>query len=306
MFGLTELIAQEGPVVWIDRVARAPLSVVVMVAIALTAIRLMVWPILKNTPQHLRFGNFKIAKAVNDTTDAAVYAGVVVFMLVRPFGIQTFYIPTGSMINTLHLHDYIIANKFIYRFNEPKHGDIIVFKPPKRALSPDQKDTDFIKRLIGKEGDVIEWKNKQLYRNGKAVNEPYVDYTYPGNPNGEPMPPELSSSVVQANYKLIEWKGQYIPVQYTDNTVNMVPLGSIYESNALTGCAAELSPKDADEAKAWRDAPAAAIPKGYYFFMGDNRNGSFDGRGWGLVPRESLIGKAEFIFFPMARWRQTR
>lgn len=309
MFGLTDLLAQAPPsgfVVVVDKVARAPLSLVVLFAILFTVIRLAVWPILKNTPRHKRMGNYTFARIVNDVCDAVVYAGVVVFMLVRPFGVQTFFIPSGSMINTLHLYDYIVANKFIYRFKEPNHGDIVVFKPPKEALFPDQGDTDFIKRLIGKPGDVIEWKDKVLYRNGQAVDEPYVDYTFPGDPGGPPMPRQDWGTIRQANFKLVKDGERYIPVQYTDNTVNMMPLGTAMDDEMITGCAKELVPRSPDEARRWKDLPPAPIPPKFFLFMGDNRNGSFDGRGWGLVPRESIIGKSEFIWFPMARWRQTK
>lgn len=309
MFGLTALLAQSAPsgfVVWVDKVARAPLSLVVIFALVFTAIRLVVWPILKKTPRHERYGMYTVARYVNDICDAVVYAGVVVFMLVRPFGVQTFFIPSGSMINTLHLYDYIVANKFVYRFSEPQRNDIVVFKPPKRALFEGQGDTDFIKRLIGKAGDVIEWKNKKLYRNGQPVDEPYVDYTYPGDANGPPMPRQEWDQIRQANFKLIKDGDQYIPVQYTDYTVNMMPLGDPVDDDMVTGCAKELVPKNPEEARRWRDAPPAAIPPGYFFFMGDNRNGSFDGRGWGLVPRDSIIGKSEFIWFPMSRWRLTK
>jgi signal peptidase I len=56
----------------------------------------------------------------------------------------------------------------------------------------------------------------------------------------------------------------------------------------------------------FKDAPAVKVPKGYYLMMGDNRNGSFDSRGWGLVPRESIIGRSEVIWLPFSRWRLTR
>ena len=53
-------------------------------------------------------------------------------------------------------------------------------------------------------------------------------------------------------------------------------------------------------------APAEKVPPGYYLMMGDNRNGSFDSRGWGLVPRDAIVGRSEAIWLPMSRWRATR
>ena len=310
MLGLTALLAQTEPsgfVVWVDRIARAPLSKVVLFAAFFTFVRLAVWPTLKNTPTYERLGAYNFAKVVNEICDAIVYAGVVVFMLVRPFGIQTFFIPSGSMIDTLLLYDYIVANKWVYRVAEPKHNDIVVFKPPKGALNEGQGDTDFIKRLIGTPGDIVEWKGKRLYRNGKPIDEPYVDYTVPLSPSGPVLPVSSWKDVNQADFKLVFDNGRYIPVQYTGTFVNRIatvenPTG---EDISNTGCADEFVPKDAAEALRWRNLPPAPIPPGYYFFMGDNRNGSFDSRGWGLVPRDSIIGKSEFIWFPFNRWRKT-
>jgi len=61
----------------------------------------------------------------------------------------------------------------------------------------------------------------------------------------------------------------------------------------------------ADERAAMK-LPPQRIPKGFYLMMGDNRNNSFDGRGWGLVPRNQIIGRSEFIWLPISRWRMTR
>ncbi|MBS1721527.1 MAG: signal peptidase I [Armatimonadetes bacterium] len=306
MFGLVNLLAVSSFVEWVDRIARAPLSKVVMVAVALTIIRAVLHPYLKNTPAHQRYGVYGIAKLVNEVCDAVVYAGVVVFMLVRPFGIQTFYIPTGSMIDTLLLNDYVVANKFIYRTRNPQRLEIVVFKPPKRALNPDQEDSDFIKRLIGLPGEVVEWKDKRLTVDGKYIPEPFVDYTFPGNPGGAVMPEADWGSIRQANFKIIKDGDRYVPVQYTDDCVNMMPLGNSYEDEMATYCAKEFVPTSPAQAREWKNAPPAAIPPGSYLFMGDNRNGSFDGRGWGLVPRDDIIGRSEFIWFPISRWRVTR
>ena len=309
MFPLWELVAQSEPsgfVVWIDRIARAPLSKVVLVAAALTFLRLAVWPILKSTQPDDRFGLYNLARVVNEVCDAVVYAGVVVFMLVRPFGVQTFYIPSGSMIDTLMLNDYIVANKFVYRFWKPKHGDIVVFKPPARALNAGQEDTDFIKRLIGEPGDVIEFKDRVLYRNGAAVPEPYVDFTYPGNHEGPVVSMKDRIFIRQADFKLVEIDGKVVPLQYTDTFVNTMPLASTTEDGSLTQCAPEYVPPSPDTAKEWRDLPAVKVPADHYLFMGDNRNGSSDGRSWGLATADNVIGKSEFIWFPISRWQWTK
>jgi signal peptidase I len=85
--------------------------------------------------------------------ESALIAIVLVFLVIRPFVVQAFYIPSGSMRLTLLEQDRILVNKFIFRIRTPQQGEIVVFRAPPRA-SPDEKD--FIKRVIGLPGDRVE------------------------------------------------------------------------------------------------------------------------------------------------------
>jgi signal peptidase I len=96
-----------------------------------------------------------------------------VFGFVRPFVMEAFWIPSGSMIPTLEIGDRVLVNKFIYRFTEPKRGDIIVFR------SVDNPDEDLIKRVVGLPGDKISEKNGKLFVNGKRQKEPYTNKKLP-------------------------------------------------------------------------------------------------------------------------------
>ncbi|AVX20490.1 signal peptidase I . Serine peptidase. MEROPS family S26A [Carboxydocella sporoproducens DSM 16521] len=98
----------------------------------------------------------------------ALAIAVVLAAIIRFFVVQPFYIPSGSMEPTLKPGDRIIVNKFIYRFTKPQRGDIMVFKFP---LDPKR---DFIKRVIGLPGDIVEIKDSNLYINGKQIKEPYL------------------------------------------------------------------------------------------------------------------------------------
>lgn len=98
----------------------------------------------------------------------SIAIAVILAVVIRVFLFQFFVIPSGSMEPTLTEGDMIAANKIIYRFSEPKRGDIIVFKYP---LNPDR---DFVKRLIGLPGEKVQIKNSTLYINGKKVAEPYL------------------------------------------------------------------------------------------------------------------------------------
>ena len=102
-----------------------------------------------------------------------VVSFALVFGFVRPFVMEVFWIPSGSMIPTLEIGDRVLVNKFIYRFTEPKRGDIIVFK------SVDTPDEDLIKRVVGLPGDEIAVRNGRLFRNGEPQKEPYTNKSLP-------------------------------------------------------------------------------------------------------------------------------
>lgn len=275
----------------IDRLARTPLSQIILLVVVCTAIRFGVAPFLAKTPGHRRSGFYTVAKFFNEFLDAVIYAAVFVFMVVRPFGVQTFTIPSGSMLDTIQLSDFILANKAVYRYTSPKVGDIVVFRPPKYACQPNQLapdgtvNADFIKRCVGVPGDVVEIRNGTLFRNGKEINEPYVkakpDWDFklvkvgnvvPNNPSGQ----------------------EYWPLAIHGDIVNI--------NDGRT--AEPFVVEDTSVGDRLRELPPASIPPGYYLFVGDNRPGSFDGRAWGLIHETDIIGRAEFIWWPMARWRK--
>ncbi len=306
MLDFTNLIAQahqdggSSVLQLVDKLARTPLSQVVIVMAIVTALRVLLFPKLVNTPPHLRSGSYGVAKFANEFFDAVVYAGVFVFLVIRPFVIQTFYIPSASMVQTLQINDFIVANKWVYRFSEPKRGDVVVFRPPAYALQPGQsEDTDFIKRVIGLPGDLIEIKDNKLFRNGQLVDEKYVHWTTMDpfdNTKFRDLQENERFAVPLLSFKLIDWKGQVIPVSYGDGQVNNHAASIFQPSNTSMG---------AEEAREMLNAPAVAVPPGKVLFMGDNRLYSDDGRFWGLADRSRVIGRAEFIFMPLNRIGRT-
>ncbi len=96
-----------------------------------------------------------------------------VFGFVRPFVMEAFWIPSASMIPTLQIGDRVLVNKFIYRFTEPEHGDIIVFQ------SVDSSNEDLIKRVVGLPGDKIAVRGGKLFVNGEPQKEPYTNKKVP-------------------------------------------------------------------------------------------------------------------------------
>ena len=113
----------------------------------------------------------------------AILVAIVLALFIRTFIIQAFKIPSGSMKQTLQIGDHILVNKFIYGIkmpflmttivpiNNPERGDIVVFKFPEDA------DKDFIKRVIGIAGDVVECRDKQVYINHKRLNHDFGIHT---------------------------------------------------------------------------------------------------------------------------------
>jgi signal peptidase I len=99
--------------------------------------------------------------------DPFIIAGIAAWVLIT-FVARTYYIPSGSMLPTLQIHDVLLVGKFEYRFHPPNEGDIVVFPPP--VPTPD----DFIKRVIGRPGDTLRIAGGTVYLDGKPLVEPYV------------------------------------------------------------------------------------------------------------------------------------
>jgi signal peptidase I len=217
---------------------------------------------------------------------------VVIAIVVRTFAFEPFNIPSGSMIPTLLIGDYLFVSKTAYGYSrfsfpwglapfhgriwsgDPKRGDVVVFRPP------GDPDTDFIKRVIGLPGDKIQVKGGILQINGTPVQRQKID-DFIDTSSGEPIS---------------------VP-QYIETLPNGVS-HRIIESSGDTG---QLD-----------NTPIYVVPQGDYFMMGDNRDNSNDSRVWkgyieppldqeitdpalldkvGFVPAENLIGPAKILFW---------
>ena len=115
----------------------------------------------------------------------ALAVALILAFVIRTFVVQAFKIPSGSMLDTLLIGDHLLVNKFLYGtripftdkvimpLEDPQRGDVIVFE------FPEDTSKDFIKRIMGVPGDVLEMKDKVLYRNGQKLDEPYIKHTDP-------------------------------------------------------------------------------------------------------------------------------
>jgi signal peptidase I len=215
----------------------------------------------------------KASGGILDTIKTIVYA-VLIALVVRTVAYEPFNIPSGSMVPTLLVGDYLFVSKFSYGysryslplglplfsgrifFHSPERGDVVVFK------LPTDNSTDYIKRVIGLPGDHIQMKNGILNINGQPVPRRRID-----------------------DYLYQEGNGVIIPLaQYIETLPNGVQHRIIEMS--------DNGPLD--------NTQEYVVPPGDYFMMGDNRDNSQDSRvlsAVGYVPAENLIGKAQFIFF---------
>ncbi len=183
-------------------------------------------------------------------------------LILRSFLFEPFQIPTGSMIPTLNVGDFIVVNKNAYGVRlpvsgtkimdvgEPKRGDVMVFIPP-------HDPNYYIKRVIGLPGDHIRYANKTIYVNGEPLEQEYVDFINTRRP----------------------------PVVYSLETVGDTT-HDIYTSPSPT----YIRPGS------WLWPEGRVIPEGHYFMMGDNRDNSSDSRVWGPVSEDKIVGKAVAVW----------
>ena len=193
----------------------------------------------------------------------SLFPVLLVVLLFRSFLFEPFKIPSGSMIPTLLVGDFILVNKFAYglklpvlntRFisvGEPHRGDVVVFRYP---VDP---GINFIKRMVGLPGDTITYRFKQLYVNGEPVK-----------------------SVDQGPYTSRDVK---CTTPRPDARRLKEDLGGVKHDILLHD---ETAGRDGQ----W------VVPPGHYFVMGDNRDRSNDSREWGFVPEANLMGRAVGIW----------
>ena len=124
----------------------------------------------------------------------SICVAVILALFVRTFFVQAFKIPTGSMENNLLIGDHLLVNKFVFAptlspleaallpIDPIRRGDVIVFK------YPEQPDRDFIKRVVGLPGEMVELRNKKVYIDGQPLDEPYVHFIFPPDEDASQHP----------------------------------------------------------------------------------------------------------------------
>ncbi len=215
-----------------------------------------------------------------DTVKTLFYAALIA-LFVRTVFVEPFSIPSGSMIPSLLVGDYLFVSKMSYGYSrhslplsmplikgrifyeEPKQGDVIVFK------LPSDNRTDYIKRLIGMPGDKIQVKQGRLYINGKQIER-----------------------IADKDFVMRDERGKAMRF---DRYIEVLPNGVRHPIIEMS----DEGPFDNTE--------EFTVPEGHFFMMGDNRDNSLDSRSVkvGFVPAVNLVGRAKFLFFSndgTARW----
>lgn len=192
---------------------------------------------------------------------ASFFPVLLIVLVLRSFIFEPFRIPSGSMIPTLLIGDFIVVKKFsygirlpvihtkIFDLGQPEIGDVAVFR------FPDNPRLDYIKRVVGTPGDTIEYKNRTLTINGETI------LISGETPHRDPD---------------------------SDDTLT----GEVVRIENLVGVEHEIlhNPARRSGEGTWK------VPEGHYFMVGDNRDNSNDSRYWGFVPEENLVGKASRIW----------
>jgi len=202
-----------------------------------------------------------------DSWMRSIGMALILFLVIRTFIIEAFQIPTGSMERTLLAGDFLFVNKAVYGaqipgtnarlpgFESPRRGDVIVFEYPKDPT------LNYVKRVIAEPGDQVEMRTGQVYVNGVAMDEPYVQRTNPLHDSGFD--------------RKFNWQRAFLVGFTLDERRNYRPTRDTWGP--------------------------LRVPKGKYFVLGDNRDNSEDSRYWGFVPEGAVKGRPLVVYFSYDR-----
>lgn len=192
----------------------------------------------------------------------SIAIALVVWLFLRTFLVEAFRIPSGSMQNTLLVGDFLFVNKFLYGAEVPLiHKRLPAVREPARGdiivFDSVEDDLKVVKRLIGIPGDTLEMRGGAVYRNGEKVSEPYAVNSDPERTEDPLMRAQMRE------WQIRHFAGK-VPERYSPDLHDWGPV---------------------------------VVPAESLFVMGDNRDGSYDGRYWGFLPRVNVRGRPLLVYF---------
>ena len=221
-----------------------------------------------------------------------VVACAAVFGLIRPFVVEAYKIPSSSMEDTLLIGDRILVCKFIYgfkvpgtetrlfNFHKPSLGDVIVFVPPH------ERHKNYIKRVVALAGDTVETRGNKLFVNDKEIDSSnYTKYVY------------------DQRFQVYESPRYSFP-PFRSQPQDLPTFERWQEFSDFDAQTFERYFKD--YTTSLKEYRPFVVPPGYVFAMGDNRDQSYDSRGWGPVALSDIKGQAFMIYWSANPWFKPR
>ncbi len=226
----------------------------------------MAKPIPKPIPEATKKEPYTFKKFWHSWLWPLIWAVLVVKLLINPFLLEAYEVPTESMVKTILPGDRLMAEKFTYGIHipftdkvvlslaAPKPGQIVVFKGPYDGKT-------LVKRCVARGGDIVEVRHKKLFVNGKEMADPFVQHS---DDIEYPVPKD---AIDQATLQRYWERGQLDQAYWVRDNFGPVQ-----------------------------------VPKDCFFMMGDNRDNSFDSRFWGPLPRNMVRGRPLIIYWSWDRW----
>jgi signal peptidase I len=184
-------------------------------------------------------------------------------LYIRSQGLEAFRVPTASCYPTIVPGDRILANKLAYNRGDPQRGDLVVH------ICPFNRHSNYIKRIVAVAGDTVEMKDNRLYVNGRELSRRKI--------------PESILDNIRITLKGQPLEGEVFEETNGNAKYNIFLMDSIHDKRLV-------------------DFEKITIPEHHCFVLGDNRNNSLDSRNFGPIPLATIIGRADYIYWPAKDW----